>query len=57
VTVPLQAIPAALLPRDHAAPEPTLALTKASSALPSVECGLWLGARNAGVGQYHLKEH
>ena len=56
-SVPLQAIPAAPLPRDHAAPEPTLALTKAFSALPSVECELWLGARDAEAGQHHLKEH
>jgi hypothetical protein len=48
---------AALLPRDHAAPEPTLALTKASSALASVECDLRLGAHDAEAGQHHLKEH
>jgi hypothetical protein len=47
---------AALLPRDHAAPEPTLALTKAS-ALASAECELWLGARNAEAQQHHLEEH
>jgi hypothetical protein len=50
-------MPSALLPRDHAAPEPTLALTKASSALASVECELWLGARDAEAQQHHLKEH
>jgi hypothetical protein len=48
---------AALLPRDHAAPEPTLALTKASSALASVERGLRLGARDAEAGHHYLKEH
>jgi len=51
--VPLEALHAAPLARDHAAPEPTLALTKASSALASVECELWLGARD----QQHLKGH
>ena len=40
--MPFQAMHAAHLPRDHAAPEPTLALTKASSALASAECGLRL---------------
>ena len=50
-----QAMQAALLPRDHAAPEPTLALTKARRALASVECELWLGARDAEARQHHLK--
>jgi hypothetical protein len=50
-------MPAALLRRDHAAPEPTFALTKASSALASVERELRLGARDAEAGQHHLKEH
>jgi hypothetical protein len=48
---------AALLPRDHAAPESTLALTKASAALASAECELWLGARDAEAQQHHLKKH
>jgi hypothetical protein len=47
---------AALLPRDHAAPESTLALTKASAAL-AAECELWLGARDAEAQQHHLKKH
>jgi len=48
---------AALLPRDHAAPESTLALTKASAALASAEYELWLGARDAEARQHHLKKH
>jgi hypothetical protein len=48
---------AALLRRDHAAPEPTLALTKAFSALASVECDLRLGARDAEAGHHHLEWH
>jgi len=48
---------AALLRRDHAAPEPTLALTKASSALASVECELRLGVHDAEAGHHCLKEH
>lgn len=55
--VPLQAVSAALLPRDDAAPESPLALTKADSALASVECDLWLGARDAEAARYHLQEH
>jgi hypothetical protein len=50
-------MPDALLPRDHAAPEPTFALTKASSALTSVECELWLGANDAKEQQHCQKEH
>ena len=55
--MPLHAVNATLLPRDHAAPEPTLALTKASSTLASVEFELRLGARDAEAGQHHLKGH
>jgi hypothetical protein len=46
---------AALLRRDHAAPEPILALTKASSALASVERELRLGAHDAEAGHRYLK--
>jgi hypothetical protein len=55
--VPIQALHAAPLPRDHAAPGPTLALTKASSALASVERELWLGARDAVAREQHLERH
>jgi hypothetical protein len=48
---------AALLPRDHAAPELTLALTKASAAFASVECEPWLGARDAEAHQHPLEVH
>jgi len=55
--MPLQAIRPSLLARDHAAPEPTLALTKAELALAAGECGLWLGARDPEAGQHYLKGH
>jgi hypothetical protein len=55
--VPLQAIRPSLLARDHAAPEPTLVLTKAEPALAADECELWLGARDPEAGQHYLKEH
>ena len=55
--MPLQAMAAALLPRDHAAPEPTLALTKASAALASDERELRLGARDAEAGHHYLQGH
>jgi ABC-type sulfate transport system substrate-binding protein len=46
-----------LLARDHAAPEPTLVLAKAETALAADECGLSLGAHDPEARQHHRKEH
>jgi hypothetical protein len=50
-------MPTAPLRRDPAAPDSTLALTKASSALASVEGELRLGAHDADAQQHHPEEH